>query len=302
MTFAFIITGENHLQGERYRLAARAAMLSVRHFHPRDRIVCLCDQQTAAVIGNSDRVWSGILDDVIPCPDAKGGPTHRSRVIKTSLRKRLAGPFIFLDSDTFLLQDLGPLLACDGDLGLTADAYFTTDPGLFPSWVRPLFTKQGWASAGRYFNSGVMFVADTPPSHLLFNEWQVRYEKATASGFFQDQPAFNATIAELHPRIVEYPESFNFICGREPRQVPLSARLIHLFLSSRTTTMPAYDSILEDLGHDIPLTVEAMVHRLRMNPGQQHPRWYLFRVLTLKLRDIWQRSLPERVRSSVRHR
>jgi len=302
MTFVFIITGDNSQRRDRYRTAARAAMLSVRHFHPRDTTICLCDQETEVSILKSGKAWAGILDDVIPCHDAEGGPTHRSRFIKTTLRRRLTGPFVFLDSDTFLLKDIEPLLACNGDLGLTADAFFTTAPGEFPTWARPLFRKYGWASNGRYFNSGVMFVADTPDSHLLFDEWHERYEKAIASGMLQDQPAFNASIEAVRPRIVEYPESFNFICGVEPRQVPLSARLVHVIQSRRTTTLPAYDCILNDLDRGAPLTVEAMAHRLRMNPSQHHPEWHLLRVVIFKFRDIWRRSLPGSVRSYVRRR
>ncbi len=292
MTFAFIITGDNHSQDGRYRIAARAAMLSVRHFHPEDRIVCLCDQQTAVSMENSDNVWSGILDEIILCPDATGNPTCRSRFIKTTLRRRISGPLVYLDCDIFLLRDIAPLAACAGDLGLIADTYFTTAPGEFPDWVNPLYRKHGWISTDRYFNSGVMFIADTPDVQRFYENWHERYEMANASGVFKDQPAFNAALAALHPRIIEYPESFNFICGVEPRQVPLSTRVIHLLQSRRTTNMPAYDLLLDELGQNAPLTVEAMVHRLRMSPCQHRSRWYHLLNLYFKFRDVWQQLFP----------
>jgi Nucleotide-diphospho-sugar transferase len=291
MTFAFVITGNNNLHGDRYRTAARAAMLSVRYFHPEDRIICLCDEQTAALMTKSDKIWSGIVDEIIPCPDAEGDPTCRSRFIKTTLRRRVSGPLVYLDGDTFLLRDIAPLAACTGDLGLTADAYFTTAPGAFPDWVKPLFRKHDWMSTDRYFNSGVMFIADTPDVHRFYENWHARYNTTKASGFFQDQPAFNATIAAVRPSIVEYPESFNFICGREPRQMPSSTRVIHVIQSRRTINVPEYDSLLVELSQDFPLTVESMVQRLRMSPCQQRTRWYHIRALYLKLKDVWIRSL-----------
>jgi hypothetical protein len=302
MTFVFIITGDRRAQAARYQLAARAAMMSVRHFHPQTPIVCLCDPPTTAAIADTPEVWSGLLDHVIPCPDATGGPTHRSRFIKTSLRQRLTGPCVFLDCDTFLLQDIGDLLACDGDLGVTADAYFTTNPGGFPAWARPLYDEHGWTPGLRYFNTGVMFIADTPRCHQLFDTWHQRYEEALTSGMLVDQPAFNAAIQDVKPKVVEFPETFNFTCGREPRQVPDAARLIHVFQSNRTTTLPAYTSVLADLDRGVPLTVEAMIHRLRMQPRQHHPRWYMFREVAIRIRDTWRRSSPPSLRSDLRQR
>lgn len=268
--FVFVLTVNHFGSSSPYVAGLRLAAMSVRHFHPDVPIVCLGDESAAAIFADRSSSLTQVIDRFILCPDASGGATHRSRVIKTSLRRRLDGPFVYLDTDTILVSDVSPLLACALPLGFVADAWFSDAVGRFPGWCEPVYRELGWTyPTDRYFNSGAFFCDASPVAHDFFDDWQRRFLQCVAIGICLDQPGLNAAVHERRIAVQEYSEDFNFFCANTPRLMPSSARLLHVCCSLPKTIVPVYQRALTTLQNGGPVNVAEVIDDLRGSGIQQ---------------------------------
>ena len=288
----FILTGKNLKISSRYLAGLRLAALSVRHFHPNIPIVCLGDEACCKIFDEKESLLGGAVDHFIPCLDAEGGVVHRSRVIKTSLRQRVNGPFVYLDTDTILVRDIHPLLNCRASLGLVADSWFPESVGQFPSWCTPVYRDLNWRHpTDRYYNSGVIFSDNSPQIYELFNKWQHRYAESVTLGISLDQPAFNCAIQHMAPQLEEYSEDYNFFCGRTVRPIPPSTRLLHVCCSLPATRVPIYEEAVRTLQYGGDIDIADLVLRLQRSGAQIPRKWQALREIQRRSYELVQRKL-----------
>lgn len=290
--FAFILTGDKLERSDRYVAAFCLAALSAKHFHPDIPIACLGDERCKELYEDNGSPLARLVDQFISCPGIRGGPVHRSRAIKTTLRQRLGGPFVYLDTDTVLVGDLQPLLDCKSTIGLTADNWFTDGSGTFPSWCAPIYRDLGWKyPAARYYNGGVMFASDSPPAHALFDEWAHRYAQSVARGINRDQPSLNSALQHVAPQVEEYPEDYNFLCAPSPRPIPASARLLHVCCSLATTRIPAYEGALRALQGGAGISIADLAIHLKTSSAQTPKPWRLLLEFRRRSYEFVERKL-----------
>ena len=125
---------------------------------------------------------------------------------------------VFLDTDTFVLDDLNPLFGTleKFDLALLQDVnrgwnYELPDVPL-------IFTE---------FNTGVIAFRKTPRVAEFFETWSSDYDRLRAEmGLVNDQPAFRRTAFHSDLRISPLPSEFHFL-GDFPNCTLWNVRLIH---------------------------------------------------------------------------
>lgn len=275
MTIVYILTGNGDSESRRYLSALYLSIATLRHFHPGVETICCTDLPMQEILASEQGGILSLIDQIICCTDLSGGPVYRSRLIKTTLRKRICGPFVYLDTDTVLIGEIGELMECRSDMGITVDQYCMDSPGMFPKWLAPHFSEIGWKyPTKKYYNAGAIFVGDTYGAHRVYDLWSSGYLISVEHGINMDQPALNAAIEETNPALVEYSEDYNFFCAQKPRIVPSSARVLHICNSLRTTTVPTYELLIEEViaGH-LPSGTE-IVARLLANSNQYQSTWH----------------------------
>ncbi len=250
MQVAYVLTGDSLDAASRYVRGVRLSVRSLRRIHPGATVHCLCDAPLARALRAADHPLGREVDRLVECGDATGGPTHRSRHLKITLRGRLAGRFLYLDADTVVAGPLDDLFASSKPLGITLDAFFPEAIGQFPAWLAPHYRRLGWLPSNPYYNGGIFSVADSDATHRLFRAWHAHWRRTVAIGLVMDQPGLNRAIQEQAPELEIFPETYNFLIGRAERTLPPDARVLS-FLASLAGPMHArYESALAHLDDD----------------------------------------------------
>ena len=196
------------------------SVLSVLEFHPRARIAVLMD---AATHRDLTAARAPLLDlaQAVVVPGPGDDPRYSSRSIKLGLRETVAGDVLFLDADTVVVRPLEADFARWRVAALADDhADRRGRPVLrLDGWVEELFGKAGWPRPVRYFNSGVMWLPDTPETHRLCARWRERWAESRAFGLHNDQPALNAAIHDLPGSVRPLRGAYNVSVGGHPEQI-----------------------------------------------------------------------------------
>jgi hypothetical protein len=274
----YVLTGNSIETAWRYVEGIRLSIASLRRFHGDAIVECFCDSHLSHEVRARSHPLLNAVDRLIECPDATGGPIHRSRFIKTSLRRRLSGRFTYIDADTIVTAPLNDLLNCDMDLGLTMDPFFPDSPGLFPRWLDPHYRRLGWERIPVYYNGGIFCVADNERSHHFFESWHENWHRTVQIGLVMDQPSLNRAIALVKPVIEVFPEYYNFLVGRIERAVPPDVKVVSFLASRNSLMMRQYSEMLARLrgGGTVDAdelasltTVDTLLPRAKMSwPGE----------------------------------
>ena len=251
----YVITGDTLEAAQRYVAGACLSMYSLRRFHPAASLVCACDRGIYKALHATTHPLLNLVDRLIECPDASGGPVHRSRFIKTSLRGRIAGPFVYIDADTLISGPLDELFESQTDVGFTVDGFFPASPGAFPDWLMPFYRRLGWSLTDRYFSGGIFHVSTTASADSLFSAWHALWRQTVAIGIVSDQPSLNHAIAVTPHSMTLYSQSFNHFVGRVDQDLPPDTRVIS-FLASQKAMALSYERLISRFVDDHAVDME----------------------------------------------
>ncbi len=282
-----VIAGDSLAAARRYVDGACLSIYSLRRFHPSASVVCVCDRPIHGLIRAAAHPLAELVDRLIECPDAGGGPVHRSRHIKTTLRQRIGGALVYLDADTLVCGPLDKLFASPTDVGFTVDRFFPEAPGFFPAWLRPFYSRLEWPPTARYFSGGIFHAADTPAAAALFAAWHTSWRQTVEIGIVSDQPSLNRAIATTPHSMTEYPESFNWFVGRADRETSAETRVIS-FLASQEDLAASYEALLERFAADRTIDIDRLV--ALTSPGARF----------IQQRKSFARRLRERVALEIK--
>ena len=243
--FAYVVTGDSLATAWRYVSGASLSILSLRRHHPDAVIVCLSDEQIHRELVAVRHPLLRLADRIEMCPDAFGGPVHRSRYLKTTLRQRLQGPFLYLDSDTLVVGPLDDITECSTDASFTIDRFFPAEPGAFPAWLTPHYRHLGWRPTNPYYAGGIFRVAATEAAQRLFEAWHENWQRTVDVGIVSDQPSLNRAIATCKASVQLLPEKYNRIVGREAFVVSPDTCVISFLASRRSTMAHRYVALLQ---------------------------------------------------------
>lgn len=177
---------------DQYSAMTRLSIASLRLTNPDIRVVVAVDAETdRAVRAAGDRL-PGEVDEWRVFETPPGPAMFRNRFIKTNLRNLVDGPFLFLDSDTVVRGDLGPVFDCDADVAGAANNSSDEVAEQIGAELQYL-SLCGWDHAFIcYVNGGVLFCNETAGARHFSNAWHQAWLKGFRDhAVLRDQPSLN---------------------------------------------------------------------------------------------------------------
>lgn len=196
---------------------ALMAVWSARHWNPDAHIVLIVDDITDKLfVGKRAEILDYISEKiVVPFDDASLSMMYRSRFIKTSVRQRIEGDFIFIDCDTITCKSLVDIDNFDVEVGAVLESHL-----LVKDYCNALKKKSVEACLKlgvdldveeKYFSSGVLYVKDTPQTHHFYEMWHQNWLDSNAHGVPIDQPSLAKTNRDCGHVIKCIPDTYNCI-------------------------------------------------------------------------------------------
>lgn len=199
-------------QNDIYIEQALLSIYSLKLYNELMEVYLLVDQSTSeSLVGNRAKIreLSTVIIIDTPLPYT---PVQKSRYIKTSFRKYIQGPLLFLDTDMIITAPLTELDNIKDDISCVTDFHTS-----FPEWVfydlHVTRLKRDYnvdvSNCKLYFNSGLMLVQDTPLAHDFFNTWHELWIKFSQKGHYRDQNVLMITDQQYGYIIKELPGIYN---------------------------------------------------------------------------------------------
>jgi hypothetical protein len=264
-----------------YASMTRISAASVRLTNPGCTITLACDVTSATAMKSGDDSLLDEVDEFLTFETPEGNPVFRSRFIKTSLRNRIDGSFLFLDSDTLVRKNVEGLCLIDCDIAAARN--HSEDAVSEQIWEgdAAIVRLMGWHTPeDAYVNSGVVFYHDTPGAHRFGEDWH----RMWLAGYhrtdrYLDQPAFNAALVNSGVKLAILPHEFN--AQIKLRTDIYDAAIWHYYASLNHQPLTVFETLVQRLlsGQEIKTReIEGMVRSKR--PWHRHV-WFRKRIKEL---------------------
>lgn len=195
-----------------YLEQARISIASLR-FHQKDAtIVLMVDSKTKESFkGNRVLIESDVDEIIVVDVPNHLTPQQRSRMIKTSVRQYVLGDFLFIDCDTIILQPLDEIDSWEFEIGAVYDSHtlFQRNPYRHMNKYHCHLLGKDMEKEDIYFNSGVLYIKDTPQMHDFYKEWNNQWLNGLTRGVNMDQPSFAITNILFHYIVTQIPDVWN---------------------------------------------------------------------------------------------
>jgi hypothetical protein len=197
--FVYVATGSGYVE------EARRSAGSVRRHHPQIPICLITDQPVRP-------------DEIFTIVQPPRGPVEHKPIDKLLALEAPYERCVFLDTDTWALDDLTPIFSLLDRFEVAAHQDVNRGWNYELPDVPLTFSE---------FNTGVLAFRNEPAVHELFREWLRYYrELRTTLGFVNDQPSFRRAMFHSRLRIAPLPSEFHFL-GNFPNYTLWKVRLIH---------------------------------------------------------------------------
>jgi hypothetical protein len=204
-------------EAKHYIEQALMSVFSARHWNPDAHIVLIVDDLTdQLLVGRRAEILDYVSEKVVvPFEDTTLSPMYRSRFIKTSVRQRVEGDFLFVDCDTIVCKSLADIDSFDVEVGAVLESHL-----LVKDYCNSLRKKAIGATSQlgvdldeeeEYFSSGVLLVKDTPQTHRLYEMWHQDWLESQAMGLPIDQPSLAKANRDCGHLIKRIPDTYNCI-------------------------------------------------------------------------------------------
>jgi hypothetical protein len=206
--------------------------LSLRHSNPAVRIVIVCDAETKAGLESSKHALLGQVDEVKSVPTPPASASFRNRFLKTSLRSHLTGPFLYLDADTLIREDIGAVFETDASFAGIPNHNGSGSPDEIQENERNVFHQLGWALPRKhYVNGGALFLSDRPDAYAFGDLWHRSWQECSAkTGRHFDQPSLNRALSESGVNFKWLPGRYNAQVHARP-STAWGAAIWHIYLA-----------------------------------------------------------------------
>jgi len=194
----YAVTGAGN---DRFSAMTRISIFSLRRFNPKCRVTVAFDSVSLRNLLSVDDPLLQETDAVLEVPTPEGGPEFRNRFVKTTLRSRISGPFLFMDSDTLVRGDLGEIFLPNAEVKGTLNHSIDNTLWQIQQKDREMLDLMNWNIWQPYYvNGGVIYYNDSEKSRQFASQWHeywmASYRK---TGSCKDQPALNAALASVVP-------------------------------------------------------------------------------------------------------
>lgn len=186
--------------------------LSLRK-HMNDCYMCLIvDSKTAQSFTGFRKTMSEIADNICVVDLSENiSNQEKSRLLKTSVRNIIDGDFLFIDCDTVIVKPLDEIDNIDAEIAACIDSHtsFAKNPYRDGCIEHGKILEWPIEKETQYFNSGVIFVKDTPTTREFYKKWNSNWKKGAKKGVKMDQPSFALTNYEFNHLIKRLPDDWN---------------------------------------------------------------------------------------------
>lgn len=252
------------------------SLTSLRMHMPEQKVCVLVDDGTYEILKEKNaEVFQHA--EVIPVSiNNDYSQAEKSRFLKVTLRQRLSGTLLFIDTDT-VICDVIPEIDMKKSMGMVLDLHELRSESNF-FYTDLLDVKCGLDSGNYdyYYNSGVVWSKDDEHAHRIYEKWHSLWEQTRKTGIHRDQPALNYIVKEEQEHIetldgiwncqiaTEFGKSLNYLAD---------AHIVHYFSSSATTAYKFAMKEYTNLPYNDPNILEML-----QKPKQQFDRCRVVRI------------------------
>lgn len=196
-----------------YLEQAFVSMCSLKRQMPNAYIVLLTDTITEKSFIGKRKEEVKYVDEIVAVEldGNKLNAQQRSRQLKTSIRNRIDGDFLFVDCDTIITHPLEEIDKMDIMIGACRDTHSDFSDNPYRDMCIEHGRLLGWPIEDEkdYFNSGVIYVKDTQETHEFYQRWNENLNQGYSRNVFMDQPSFAKTNYEMGHIIKHLPDVWN---------------------------------------------------------------------------------------------
>lgn len=218
-----------------YLEQAFASIVTLKSKTPNSFVSLLMDEDTGkSLIGGRENI-KNLVDEVVSVEfSPEVSQKVRSRRLKTSMRNLVDGDFLYIDTDTFIFQDLTELEKLPMSFAGVQDKHCPlskNDQVHTLSLSKKLLCNQSdFVNEEMFINSGALLVRDSKENRDFFKDWNNEYQKWEKKGISQDMPSLALVNYKRNHCISEIDGSWN--CQLESgAQFFRSAKIFHYFAS-----------------------------------------------------------------------
>lgn len=227
------------------------SLYSLRMHNPKLNVVVLVDEKTERTLHGKRSKVRELANEIkiVEVPEEYNSK-ERSRYIKTTFRNYLSGNLLFIDTDTVITDNLRDVENTNADMACVLDYHATLDQQLDGDKIRQnvqSIFNENISDENIYFNSGVIWLKDTPAVRSLFDQWN-HYWKIAAfeAGKCFDQPALMIANRKCGHIIGELDGTYNCQILTSVRYLH-KAKIIHFF----NNVWQGKEQLSPFLGHEL---------------------------------------------------
>ena len=197
-----------------YLEQAWVSIYTLRRHNPEAEVILLVDKGTEAALTGKRGGIRELVTEVVAVDTPDGyNAMQRSRYLKTNFRQFIADDLLFIDADTVVGGSLAGINNIEAEIACVPDGHrrFRELSG-YDIICHRLCSIYGEMSFDDeyYFNSGVIYVKDTPRMRAFFADWYETWKYSSfEKGSSLDQPALFMTNKKNGHIIRELPGEFN---------------------------------------------------------------------------------------------
>lgn len=210
------------------------SVYSLKLHNPQSTVLIVVDDGTAQSLVEKRSEIRRYVSDIVSIDVPKEfTQMQKSRYLKTNLRKYIEGDFLFIDTDTIIHSNLNDVDNFDYEITAVPDAHVN---------IGQHKVKKGiyeWAKIGEwevredkpYFNSGVMYVKDTPMTHCFYEKWYYYWFKNYKKGLYKDQSSLAKADESMGYVIKEMNAAWNCQFIDNGLKYMQDAKILHYYAS-----------------------------------------------------------------------
>lgn len=212
-----------------YYEQALVSVTSLRYVKSNVFVTLLVDDKTdATLVGNRSKLKSLVDEYKVVSFDSSVNSMERSRSLKTRMRNVIDGDFLYVDVDT-VWCDLYDDKVFTDDVMAVPDGHCSLSEHPLEYKIIETTRKLNFnVNQDCHFNSGVLFMKDTPLAHEFSSLWNDLWGKSCCKNVFVDQPSLNEANYRMNYIIRRLPDEYNAQIGRCLNYLA-SAKIIHYF-------------------------------------------------------------------------
>lgn len=232
-----------------------ASVFSLRLYEKEREVRVCCDSGTAIYIEQYDDLMKLLTEIVIVEVPEDYDSKKRSREIKTTIRNNIKGPFIFVDTDTIFAGSIDYFDSLQCDIAAALEHHLSLNDTPYKDFISNrmniIFGLDIANYKSEWFNSGVLYVADSKKAHQFYQKWHDNWIYSTFKrNCSQDEPALMKANIDMEYVINELPGQYDCQPCMSIRYLS-DAKIIHfmhMFFPKNQSFNPFMDkSIYKDI-------------------------------------------------------